>query len=119
MRFHCEMANTRWFVTPRDLGYATNVSIANQLVARWTSFEGRFWFDDRRSGGLTSEFAARSLSLAAVHEILKEETIPITSDKGEKKYRSNGLGKSAYLRPRRSSAKIKCFVSTHEGPHRD
>ena len=31
IRFHSEMVKTCWFATLRDLGYATNVSIANQL----------------------------------------------------------------------------------------
>ena len=119
MRLHREMTNTRCFVTPRDLGYATNVSIANQLVARWTSFVGWVWFDDRRSGGHTREFATRSLLLDAVHKILKNESIPISSYKWKRKYRPYGYRKGSYLRSRRLLGRVKRVIASNEVPLHD
>ena len=85
------------------------------LVARWESCGGYVWFDDRRSGGHTSEFATRPLLLDAVHRILGKEPIPIRSYKWEKKYRPYNFQKGIYLRCRRLLAGMKRFATSKEG----
>jgi hypothetical protein len=85
------------------------------LLARWSGLGGQVWFDDRRSGGHTSEFATRSLLLDVVHKILKNESIPISSYKWKRKYRPYGYRKGSYLRSRRLLGKVKRLITSNEG----
>jgi pimeloyl-ACP methyl ester carboxylesterase len=77
------------------------------LVNVWKKSTSKVWFDERRSGGHTSEFATRPILLDAVHRLLSNETLPIAQYKFKNSYRPYGLPRGLYLNIRRTVGRLK------------
>ena len=117
IRFPSEMLKTCWFASLlpqlfvqscRD-DHGVRYEQVVPLVSLWSSSGGQVWFDDRHSGGHTSEFATRSLLLDAVHKMLNRESIKISEYKWNKKFRPYGLRTGIYLRGRRLLSRVQYF----------
>ena len=76
------------------------------LIQEWRKSNSRVWFDDRRSGGHTSEFATRAVILDSTHNLLASSEISVLKYKWTREFRPYGLLNGAYLRTRRRVGRI-------------
>jgi hypothetical protein len=75
------------------------------LVQDWEKTSSKVWFDDRRSGGHTSEFATRAVLLDSAHKLLSDQALSVLKYKWAKEFRPYSTSRGAYLRIRRGLGK--------------
>jgi hypothetical protein len=75
------------------------------LINEWKKSTSKVWFDERRSGGHTSEFATRAVLLDSAHKLLSNQALSVLKYKWAKEFRPYSAPKGAYLRIRRRLGK--------------
>lgn len=82
------------------------------LVKQWRNGRGVAWFDERRFGGHTSEFATRALLLDVVHRFLGNEQLDIRAYKWSSEFRPYGFTTAFRSRIRERLARFKRYIIT-------
>ena len=80
------------------------------LVEQWRAGGGTAWFDDRRFGGHTSEFATRALLLDVVHRFIRHDQLDIKAYKWSSEFRPYGFTREIRTRILLQLGRFKRYI---------